>query len=80
MRSQIALLDQGMLVRHIIDENSPLYSQTPQSLREDDAIFALSVVSGSDGHLVWPYCYILSMISWISRSCKIVFLKIVVAP
>lgn len=53
MRSQIALLDQGMLVRHIIDESSPLYSQTPQSLRQVDAIFVLSVVSGSDGHLVY---------------------------
>lgn len=43
VRSQIALLDHGMLVRHIIDESSPLYSRTPEMLRQDDAIFVLSV-------------------------------------
>ncbi|XP_024356354.1 uncharacterized protein [Physcomitrium patens] len=43
VRSQVALLDKGMTIRHIIDATSPLYSQTPESLCQDDAIFVLSV-------------------------------------
>ena len=45
MRSEIAYLNHGMLVRHIIDESSPLYRRTPEMLRKEDSIFTLSVVS-----------------------------------
>lgn len=45
VRSEIAYLNHGMLVRHIIDESSPLYRRTAEMLRREDSIFALSVVS-----------------------------------
>lgn len=35
----------GMLVRHVIDESSPLYRRTEEMMRKEDAIFKLSVVS-----------------------------------
>jgi len=44
VRSEIAYLNHGMLVRHIIDESSPLYRRTPEMLRREDSIFALSIV------------------------------------
>ncbi|XP_024366815.1 uncharacterized protein [Physcomitrium patens] len=44
VRSEIAYLNHGMLVRHIIDETSPLHRRTPEMLRREDSIFTLSVV------------------------------------
>lgn len=44
VRPEIAFLDHGMLVRHIIDETSPLYQRTPGMLEKEDAVFSLSVV------------------------------------
>lgn len=45
VRTEIAYLNYGMLVRHVIDETSPLYQRTPDMLEKEDAIFVLSVVS-----------------------------------
>ncbi|KAG0602965.1 hypothetical protein M758_10G054700 [Ceratodon purpureus] len=69
VRSEIAYLNHGMLVRHIIDESSPLYRRTPEMLRKEDSIFTLSVVGLErssmqsvfhvqhycvcDNHLIW---------------------------
>lgn len=44
VRTEIAYLNYGMLVRHVIDETSPLYQRTPKMLKKEDAIFVLSVV------------------------------------
>ncbi|MCO5563525.1 hypothetical protein L7F22_017169 [Adiantum nelumboides] len=44
VRPEIAFLDHGMVVRHVIDETSPLYERTPAMLEKEDAVFSLSVV------------------------------------
>lgn len=44
VRTELAYLNYGMLVRHVIDETSPLYQRTPDLLEKEDAIFVLSVV------------------------------------
>lgn len=44
VRPEIAFLNNGMLVRHIIDESSPLYQRTQGMLEKEDAVFSLSVV------------------------------------
>jgi hypothetical protein len=44
VRSEIAHLTYGMLVRHIIDETSPLYNRTLEMLHREDAVFTLSVI------------------------------------
>lgn len=44
VRPEIAFLTHGMLVRHVIDESSPLYRRTPEMLSKEDAVFCLSVV------------------------------------
>lgn len=44
VRPEIAFLNHGMLVRHIIDETSPLYQRTQGMLEKEDAVFSLSVV------------------------------------
>lgn len=43
VRPDIAYLKLGMLVRHIIDENSPLHQKTTEMLKAEDGIFCLSV-------------------------------------
>ncbi|KAJ7567785.1 hypothetical protein O6H91_01G006900 [Diphasiastrum complanatum] len=69
MRPEIAYLNHGMLVRHIIDETSPLYRRTHERLEKEDAIFVLSVIglerssmqavfhvqqySVHDNHVIW---------------------------
>lgn len=45
VRSEVAHQVGGMLVRHVIDESSPLYRRTEEMMRKEDAIFKLSVVS-----------------------------------
>ena len=57
VRSEIAYLNHGMLVRHIIDESSPLYRRTPEMLRKEDSIFTLSVVSVREPLLlkIWKF-------------------------
>ena len=45
VRPEIAYQTHGMLVRHVIDETSPLLNRTPDLLRREDAILSLSVVS-----------------------------------
>lgn len=52
VRSEIAYLNHGMLVRHIIDETSPLHRRTPEMLRREDSIFTLSVVSFGQNHCI----------------------------
>ncbi|KAI5073130.1 hypothetical protein GOP47_0011143 [Adiantum capillus-veneris] len=44
VRPEIAFLDHGMVVRHVIDETSPLYQRTRGMLEKEDAVFSLSVV------------------------------------
>eukprot|EP00850_Spirogloea_muscicola_P002162 SM000008S22251 [mRNA] locus=s8:650927:656069:- [translate_table: standard] len=44
VRPEIAYQTHGMLVRHIIDENSPLYRRTQEILKREDAVISLSVV------------------------------------
>ncbi|BBN08502.1 hypothetical protein MPTK1_4g12110 [Marchantia polymorpha subsp. ruderalis] len=44
VRPEIAFLTHGMLVRHVIDNTSPLYQRTAEMLRKEDAVFVLSVV------------------------------------
>ncbi|CAK9207604.1 unnamed protein product [Sphagnum troendelagicum] len=44
VRSEVAHLTYGMLVRHIIDETSPLYNRTLEMLHREDAVFTLSVI------------------------------------
>ncbi|GAQ77942.1 hypothetical protein KFL_000060070 [Klebsormidium nitens] len=44
VRSEVAHQTGGMLVRHVIDESSPLYRRTEEMLKREDAIFKLSVV------------------------------------
>ena len=43
----------GMTVRHIIDESSPLYNHTAQSLMDGDASLSLSV-AGTDRTSMQP--------------------------
>lgn len=45
VRSEVAHQTGGMLVRHVIDESSPLYRRTEEMLKKEDAVFKLSVVS-----------------------------------
>lgn len=45
VRPEVAFLNKGMVVRHIIDETSPLYQRTPGMLEKEDAVFSLSVVA-----------------------------------
>jgi inward rectifier potassium channel len=47
VRSQHPMFALGWTIMHVIDEASPLYSETAQSLREKDASFVLSV-TGTD--------------------------------
>eukprot|EP01018_Ginkgo_biloba_P021319 Gb_13021 [translate_table: standard] len=44
VRTEIGYLNHGMLVRHVIDEVSPLYRRSPEMLKKEDAVFVLSVV------------------------------------
>eukprot|EP00271_Cylindrocystis_brebissonii_P017819 TRINITY_DN4784_c0_g1_i1.p1 TRINITY_DN4784_c0_g1~~TRINITY_DN4784_c0_g1_i1.p1 ORF type:complete len:1329 (+),score=363.99 TRINITY_DN4784_c0_g1_i1:46-3987(+) len=44
VRSEIAYQNHGMLVRHVVDENSPLMRRSMEQLRKEDAIFSMSVV------------------------------------
>ncbi|KAG6552797.1 hypothetical protein Mapa_005745 [Marchantia paleacea] len=44
VRPEIAFLTHGMLVRHVIDNTSPLYQRTAEMLKKEDAVFVLSVV------------------------------------
>ncbi|XP_024541558.1 uncharacterized protein LOC112350126 isoform X2 [Selaginella moellendorffii] len=69
IRSEVSYLNHGMLVRHIIDESSPLNKRTPEMLKKEDGIFTLSVVglerssmqsvfhaqhySMDDDHVIW---------------------------
>eukprot|EP00897_Mesotaenium_endlicherianum_P005546 jgi/Mesen1/5019/ME000025S04419 len=69
VRPEIAYQTHGMLVRHIIDESSPLYGRSQKDLENEDAIFSVSVVglerasmqsifhvqhySVVDNHVVW---------------------------
>ncbi|XP_024532098.1 uncharacterized protein LOC9641988 [Selaginella moellendorffii] len=62
-------LNYGMLVRHVIDEKSPLYNRTPEMLIKADAAISLGVVGlerssmqpvfhvqeycAREGHIVW---------------------------
>ncbi|CAM6105556.1 unnamed protein product [Calypogeia fissa] len=43
IRADAAFLTHGMLVRHVIDENSPLHQRTPETLKEEDGIFCFTV-------------------------------------
>lgn len=45
VRPEIAYQTLGMLVRHVIDETSPLYGRSPEMLSKEDGIFVFSVVS-----------------------------------
>ena len=45
VRPEIAYQTHGMLVRHVIDDTSPLLNRSPELLKREDAILSLSVVS-----------------------------------
>eukprot|EP00246_Nothoceros_aenigmaticus_P012068 TRINITY_DN3573_c0_g1_i1.p1 TRINITY_DN3573_c0_g1~~TRINITY_DN3573_c0_g1_i1.p1 ORF type:complete len:682 (-),score=135.45 TRINITY_DN3573_c0_g1_i1:191-2236(-) len=45
VRPEIAYQNLGMLVRHVIDESSPLYGRSPEMLNKEDAIFVFSVLA-----------------------------------
>lgn len=44
MRPEVPYLKYGILVRHVIDNKSPVYGQTMESLMEGDASFSLTVM------------------------------------
>lgn len=50
---QAPYLRYGMTVRHVIDENSPLFNHTAQSLYDGDASFSLTI-SGTDRTSMQP--------------------------
>lgn len=74
VRSEIAYLNQGMLVRHIIAESSPLYRRTPEMLLREDAIFTLSVVINS--HQKFTLVTSDSFVTFVS-SCSVPFFVLV---
>ncbi|MCO5567820.1 hypothetical protein L7F22_021516 [Adiantum nelumboides] len=44
VRPEVSYLRYGLMVRHIIDKNSPVYGHTMESLYEGDASFSLTVM------------------------------------
>jgi hypothetical protein len=41
---QVSYLRYGLMVRHIIDQKSPVYQHTMETLRQGDASFSLTVM------------------------------------
>ncbi|CAM6099482.1 unnamed protein product [Calypogeia fissa] len=69
VRPEIAFLTHGMLVRHVIDETSPLYQRTPEMLNNEDAVFSLSVVGLERASMqsvfhVQHYCVVDNDVIW----------------
>lgn len=72
VRPQIAFLNHGMLVRHIIDEKSPLHCQSPESLHRDDTIFILSMVSFLTCHYkLWHSSLFSTTLPCFKKGCNV---------
>lgn len=78
VRPQIAFLNHGMLVRHIIDEKSPLHCQSPESLHRDDTIFILSVVSFPTCHYkLWHSSLSSTTLPCFKKGCNVDHIMVV---
>jgi inward rectifier potassium channel len=69
VRSRIAYLTHGMIVRHNIDNTSPLHQKTPEMLNKEDATFCLTI-SGLERAAMQPvfhvqhFCVINNEVIW----------------
>lgn len=66
---EFAFLTHGMLVRHVVDENSPLYRRTAEELSKEDGVFCLSVFGVERASMqsvshVQHYCVVDNDVIW----------------